>query len=77
MEEWLENLKPYIRHLHLHDNHGGWDEHLALGQGNIPLKLILEFIRDCQKQADLTIENSDIQFCRASIAVLEDFFRRV
>lgn len=77
VEEWMENLKPYIRHLHLHDNHGGWDEHLGLGQGNIPLKLILEFIRDCQKQADLTIENSDIELCRASIAVLEDFFRRI
>lgn len=73
VEEWLGNLQPYIRHLHLHDNHGGWDEHLGLGQGNIPLKFILEFIRDCLDQADLTIENSDIQFCRASIEALEHF----
>lgn len=33
---WIEALAPYLRHLHLHDNHGETDQHLGLGQGAIP-----------------------------------------
>ena len=33
--QWLEGLHPYLKALHLHDNDGGHDEHLAIGQGNI------------------------------------------
>lgn len=35
LETWLDGLAPFIRHLHLHDNHGGYDEHLAPGEGLI------------------------------------------
>ena len=35
---WLETLAPVIGHLHLHDNHGDHDAHLALGTGRVPLK---------------------------------------
>ncbi len=35
LEVWLDELAPFIRHLHLHDNHGGYDEHLAPGHGLI------------------------------------------
>jgi sugar phosphate isomerase/epimerase len=33
--EWVDALGPYLGQLHLHDNLGRWDDHLALGQGNI------------------------------------------
>jgi sugar phosphate isomerase/epimerase len=36
LSHWLQMLAPYIRHLHLHDNHGHLDEHLGMGQGTIP-----------------------------------------
>ncbi len=35
METWLQSLGPYLRQLHLHDNHGVEDEHLAPGRGRI------------------------------------------
>lgn len=73
VEEWLENLEPYIRHLHLHDNHGSRDEHLGLGQGSIPWSVILPFIREKLPKADLTLENLNMQFCEASMAALEHF----
>ncbi len=38
LTEWLDILAPWITHLHLHDNHGVIDEHLAIGAGNIPGK---------------------------------------
>jgi len=34
-EQWIEFLGPYLGQLHLHDNSGKRDEHLALGNGNI------------------------------------------
>ena len=33
--EWIKSLGPYLRQLHLHDNCGERDDHLALGKGNI------------------------------------------
>ncbi|MFW5730822.1 MAG: sugar phosphate isomerase/epimerase family protein [Desulfonatronovibrionaceae bacterium] len=33
---WLQNLGPYLGHLHLHDNEGEKDQHLGLGSGKIP-----------------------------------------
>jgi len=35
LERWLAILGPYLGQVHLHDNHGGGDEHLALGKGTI------------------------------------------
>ena len=39
---WLSTLAPVIGHLHLHDNHGDADTHLALGAGRVPLPDILQ-----------------------------------
>ncbi|MBW2108624.1 MAG: sugar phosphate isomerase/epimerase [Deltaproteobacteria bacterium] len=35
MQGWLESLGPFLKQMHLHDNNGIWDDHLALGNGNI------------------------------------------
>jgi sugar phosphate isomerase/epimerase len=42
-QKWLDMLGSLVGQLHLHDNNGGGDEHLALGQGIIPLSEILGF----------------------------------
>ncbi len=33
--EFLDKVKDKLVHIHVHDNHGVWDEHLPLGQGAI------------------------------------------
>jgi sugar phosphate isomerase/epimerase len=33
---WMQTLGQHMGHLHLHDNDGVADQHLGLGQGNIP-----------------------------------------
>lgn len=53
---WLETLAPVIGQLHLHDNHGAADEHLALGDGSIPLSEILQFLADRQPRPLITLE---------------------
>jgi sugar phosphate isomerase/epimerase len=35
--EWIEALGERIGYVHLHDNRGAEDEHLALGEGTIPV----------------------------------------
>jgi sugar phosphate isomerase/epimerase len=35
LERWMDILGPHLGQVHLHDNHGGRDEHLALGKGTI------------------------------------------
>jgi sugar phosphate isomerase/epimerase len=45
LQEWLQVLGPWIGQLHLHDNHGDWDDHLALGRGNIDFPLIFDYLK--------------------------------
>lgn len=33
--KWIIDSLPFLKHIHLNDNNGKWDEHLALGNGNI------------------------------------------
>ncbi len=35
MEVWVSSLGVYLKQLHLHDNYGGYDDHLAPGKGRI------------------------------------------
>jgi sugar phosphate isomerase/epimerase len=55
-QEWLDELGSLVGQLHLHDNHGPQDEHLALGQGIIPLPRILTFFADRKQAPLITLE---------------------
>ena len=39
--EWVEACRPYLRHLHLHNNAGGGDLHDPLKRGTIPVEQVL------------------------------------
>lgn len=53
--EWVKVLEPYIRHLHIHDNEGAGDSHLAFGNGTLPVQELTEWIR-CHPQVTGTFE---------------------
>ena len=53
---WLNTLAPVVGQLHLHDNHGNADAHLALGAGIIPLPEILRFFAEHRSQPLITLE---------------------
>ena len=42
MREFIRQLSPYIEHLHIHDNLGVSDEHLAIGEGSIDWKSVIK-----------------------------------
>ena len=53
VQRWITRLAPWIRHLHIHDNCGDRDAHLAPGAGSLPFdKLVALFPRE----ATITIE---------------------
>ncbi len=53
---WLQVLTPHIGQLHLHDNQGDEDSHLALGTGKVPLELILTTLAGRNPRPIVTLE---------------------
>jgi sugar phosphate isomerase/epimerase len=44
IEDWVRTMAPYIVETHLHDNMGGTDNHLPIGQGNIDFQSLSRLI---------------------------------
>lgn len=42
VQEWAEGIGPYVSHVHIHDNKGDTDSHLALGEGTVPFRESME-----------------------------------
>jgi len=47
VEEWIGRLGPCLGQLHLHDNSGVQDEHLALGRGCIDFRRLFHLVAAC------------------------------
>jgi len=50
LEYWLKTLGKFLGELHLHDNSGEWDEHLALGRGSVDFPLLFERLAEMGKE---------------------------
>ncbi|MCF8030069.1 MAG: sugar phosphate isomerase/epimerase [Desulfohalobiaceae bacterium] len=53
---WMQTLGQYLVHLHLHDNDGVADQHLGLGQGNIPWAEVFSGLELLDLSPTLTLE---------------------
>lgn len=55
--DWIAPMAKHLKHVHIHNNHGGDDLHLPLGEGSLDCeRLISEVMRVCPN-ATFTIEN--------------------
>lgn len=61
---WLDALAPYISHVHLHNNHGSFDEHLALDTGTLDIAALIRQLEALAPQATYTLE---VRSARASV----------
>lgn len=66
--EWLKRAGSYISHLHIHNNAGrgggaaaSGDTHCALNRGTIPMKELLNFVRDSIPNATITLETAELE----------------
>ena len=53
---WLAEMGKYLGHLHLHDNHGRFDEHLPVGSGTFPFAEFFQKLKDIKVQPLITLE---------------------
>jgi sugar phosphate isomerase/epimerase len=56
MQGWLNELGPRIREIHLHDNDGTEDDHLAIGKGNIDFESLFEYVEQNRLRPIFTVE---------------------
>lgn len=59
VEEWLDQIQCRISHVHIHNNYGGHDRHLPLGEGRIDMKSVITRILQFSPNASFTIESID------------------
>ncbi|HEB49774.1 MAG TPA: sugar phosphate isomerase/epimerase, partial [Desulfobulbus sp.] len=53
---WLDELEPWLGQLHLHDNDGSSDAHLAIGRGVFDFQGLFDFLRRRDHQPLITLE---------------------
>ncbi|MBW2036695.1 MAG: sugar phosphate isomerase/epimerase [Deltaproteobacteria bacterium] len=70
MEDWLKRLGPFLGELHLHDNKGRHDEHLAIGAGMIDFETIFKYIEENQLRPVITLEAHKEEWVWQSIEAL-------
>ncbi len=59
LEFWLSTIGAYIQHLHLHDNDGASDAHLALGGGGIAFEEYFRLLNQYCGKISITLEPHD------------------
>jgi sugar phosphate isomerase/epimerase len=75
LSAWLQSLGAHIEQLHLHDNLGNQDDHLALGAGQIDFRSLLKYVKG--KKADppiITIEPHKEEDLWPSLEYLESIW---
>jgi sugar phosphate isomerase/epimerase len=56
--DWIKMLGSRIKHFHIHNNYGGKDRHLPLGDGDIDYKEVFRCIDDyCESEVTYAIES--------------------
>ncbi len=72
MELWFEKLHEWIGYLHLSDNMGRMDEHMALGKGIVDWERADRLTRALGRALFITLETGDPDETAGSIAYLKE-----
>lgn len=70
VREWFAALKDHIGYLHLSDNNGRYDDHLALSDGTVDWEETDRLWRSLNRNTPMTLEVGNIDNVRRSIAFL-------
>ncbi|MGN0347871.1 MAG: sugar phosphate isomerase/epimerase family protein [Lachnospiraceae bacterium] len=70
--EWVEQLAPYTKHLHINDNHLICDDHLALGDGKLDWNRFKECYETHFPQASVLLEVSGVEKAEKSLQFLKN-----
>ncbi|MFQ5736393.1 MAG: sugar phosphate isomerase/epimerase family protein [Thermodesulfobacteriota bacterium] len=73
LEEWFRELGPDIAEVHLHDNRGGADEHLPIGEGVIDFPLFFRLLERYASGPVYTIEPHGEEVMRRAIKAVRAY----
>ena len=65
---WVQALGPRLAYVHLSDNHGGYDQHLPLGEGSVDFEQLFVALNAREKKPWLVLE---VETWEATVASLE------
>lgn len=71
-QEWLPSLSPWLGQLHLHDNDGEQDQHLAPGRGKFDFAALFQFLRHHDLHPLITLEPHSREDMWQAFAYLEE-----
>lgn len=72
--EWMQQMAPYLAALHLHDNLGLKDDHVAIGRGNIDFASFFAWLSKSGVHPRVTLEPHYEEQLWASISALADLW---
>ena len=67
MEQWFDMLKDRIGYIHLSDNDSIFDQHAAIGQGNVDWALADRLYRELDRDIIFTFEVQNLENVRTSL----------
>ena len=70
-QDWLPRLSPWLGQLHLHDNHGEQDQHLAPGRGDFDFSGLFTFLGQQRLSPLITLEPHSKEDLWAALDYLE------
>lgn len=74
LDSWFDQLGPFIKHLHLHDNFSKSDQHLPLGTGNINFPALFERLKTLANQPSMTLEAHNLPDLETSLRTFHSLF---
>lgn len=75
--DWLNATAPYLKHLHLHDNHGEQDEHLPISHGYVPFATLFNWLNTTKTSPTMTLENHNLPDIELSLQVIQHHLPKV
>lgn len=56
VSDYIDAFGDRLVHIHMHDNHGEYDEHLALGMGKIDVRKVVRLLKEVDYNQTITFE---------------------
>jgi len=73
MNGWLSALGRYLKEIHVHDNDASWDDHLAIGAGNIDFDYLFNYLKENKINPTITLEAHTETWVWESLEVLTNY----
>lgn len=72
IKQWFEEVGEWIGYLHLSDNHGTYDDHVPLGEGNIDWEEVNELWKGLDRDVFITLEVNGLVSTARAVRLLKD-----